>query len=106
MNFKLVYKNHFSRRRERKRPYDLSGAIDKFIDFQRAERKEYLEWEARRQDRENELEAKRRREDQQHELRLFQLLAGIHHHPPSFPGSFPGYPYDVGFTPEDDDDPN
>ena len=80
--------------------------MDKFTEFQCAERREYLEWEARRQEREFEVEAKRRREDQQHELQLFQFLAGVHHQPPSFPSSFSGYPYDVGFMHEDSDNTN
>ena len=89
--------------------YDLSGVTDKFIHFQSGERKEYLEWEAIRQDQENEIHgnAKRSRKDQQHELHCtFQLIAEIHHHTPTFPGSFTGYPCNVRFVLEDNDNPN
>ena len=77
------------------------SCVEKFIDYQKASREEFLKWEERRLIREGELEAKRRREDREHELRLFQLLsASISGQPPTLSGYHPFPPNSTGFIPD------
>ena len=67
---------YLCRRNSKKRQHSARiDCIDKFIDYQRAAKSKFLEWEERRQKRED-VEAMRRREEREHELRLFRLLAG------------------------------
>ena len=79
------------RRKGKKRQH---SALMECIEHQSVARREFLEWEERRQQREEDIEAKRRREERKHELRLFQILAGTHNSSPTFPSY--SYKYQQG----------
>ena len=89
----MHFYNSCCRKRGKKRQHPISEEVEAFLGNQRDARKEFLEWEERRQQREDEIEAKRRREDREHEIRLVQLITGTFPPPPPAPYPGPGYPY-------------